>query len=49
MVATAVPTITASFNASEVDYAWIGTAYLLPAAGRAIVWNPFRGHSLIHL
>ncbi|KAI2626422.1 MFS general substrate transporter [Hypoxylon sp. NC1633] len=36
IVSTAVPTIAKSFAASEVDYAWIGTAYLLPAAGDKI-------------
>ncbi|KAI2775670.1 MFS general substrate transporter [Daldinia loculata] len=33
IVATAVPTIAKSFQATELGYAWIGTAYLLPAAG----------------
>ncbi|CAI7566964.1 unnamed protein product [Penicillium crustosum] len=39
IVATAVPTIAKSFNATAVEYAWIGTAYLLPAAASAPPWG----------
>ncbi|KAJ5726664.1 uncharacterized protein N7483_008021 [Penicillium malachiteum] len=39
IVATAVPTIAKHFNASTVEYAWIGTAYLLPAAASAPPWG----------
>ncbi|XXG99368.1 hypothetical protein Hte_005705 [Hypoxylon texense] len=39
IVSTAVPTIAKSFAASEVDYAWIGTAYLLPAAAATPPWG----------
>ncbi|KAH8199736.1 hypothetical protein TruAng_006081 [Truncatella angustata] len=39
IVSTAVPTIAKSFHASSVDYAWIGTAYLLPAAASAPPWG----------
>ncbi|KAI2643460.1 major facilitator superfamily domain-containing protein [Xylaria nigripes] len=39
IVSTAVPTIAKAFNASEVDYAWIGTAYLLPAAAATPPWG----------
>ncbi|KAI0099340.1 hypothetical protein F4814DRAFT_453221 [Daldinia grandis] len=33
IVATAVPTVAKSFQATELEYVWIGKAYLLPAAG----------------
>ncbi|WYZ42547.1 hypothetical protein EsH8_VI_000246 [Colletotrichum jinshuiense] len=39
IVSTAVPTISKSFNASESEYAWIGTAYLLPAAAATPPWG----------
>ncbi|OTA98507.1 hypothetical protein M426DRAFT_258533 [Hypoxylon sp. CI-4A] len=39
IVATAVPTIAKSFQASQLDYAWIGTAYLLPAAAATPPWG----------
>ncbi|KAK9325281.1 major facilitator superfamily domain-containing protein [Lipomyces orientalis] len=39
IVSTAVPTIAKSFNATPVEYAWIGTAYLLPAAASAPPWG----------
>ncbi|KAI1764516.1 major facilitator superfamily domain-containing protein [Hypoxylon sp. FL1150] len=39
IVSTAVPTIAKSFAASKVDYAWIGTAYLLPAAAATPPWG----------
>ncbi|CZR60925.1 related to DHA14-like major facilitator efflux transporter (MFS transporter) [Phialocephala subalpina] len=32
IVSTAIPTIAASFHISELEYTWIGTAYLLPTA-----------------
>ncbi|KAI1113276.1 MFS general substrate transporter [Nemania sp. NC0429] len=39
IVSTAVPTIAKAFDATEVDYAWIGTAYLLPAAAATPPWG----------
>ncbi|KAF2444610.1 hypothetical protein P171DRAFT_360169 [Karstenula rhodostoma CBS 690.94] len=39
IVSTAVPTISRAFNATEVEYAWIGTAYLLPAAAATPPWG----------
>ncbi|KAK7711083.1 hypothetical protein SLS57_008173 [Botryosphaeria dothidea] len=39
IVSTAVPTISKAFNASETEYAWIGTAYLLPAAAATPPWG----------
>ncbi|KAI1394377.1 MFS general substrate transporter [Hypoxylon trugodes] len=39
IVATAVPTIAKSFQATGLDYAWIGTAYLLPAAAATPPWG----------
>ncbi|KAI1099537.1 MFS general substrate transporter [Jackrogersella minutella] len=39
IVATAVPTIAKSFQATELEYAWIGTAYLLPAAAATPPWG----------
>lgn len=39
IVATAVPTIAKSFHASSVQYAWIGTSYLLAAAASAPPWG----------
>ncbi|KAI0853025.1 MFS general substrate transporter [Daldinia vernicosa] len=39
IVATAVPTIAKSFQATELEYAWIGTAYLLPAAASTPPWG----------
>ncbi|KAI1395588.1 major facilitator superfamily domain-containing protein [Hypoxylon fuscum] len=39
IVATAVPSIAKAFQASELEYAWIGTAYLLPAAAATPPWG----------
>ncbi|TVY19775.1 MFS-type transporter [Lachnellula arida] len=39
IVSTAVPTIAKSLHTSAVDYAWVGTAYLLPAAASAPPWG----------
>ena len=36
---TAVPTITAHFHASEADYTWIGSAYLLASAASGPSWG----------
>jgi hypothetical protein len=33
IVTTALPSIIADFNASESDFAWVGSAYMLAAAG----------------
>lgn len=41
IVATAIPTIAKAFQATELEYAWIGTAYLLPAAGTSPILPPF--------
>lgn len=34
IITTALPTIAADFNASEGDYTWVGSSYLLAAAGK---------------
>ncbi|KAI2638711.1 MFS general substrate transporter [Hypomontagnella submonticulosa] len=39
IVATAIPTIAKAFQATELEYAWIGTAYLLPAAASTPPWG----------
>ena len=36
---TAVPTITSHFHASEADYTWIGSAYLLAASASGPTWG----------
>ncbi|KAI1500569.1 MFS general substrate transporter [Biscogniauxia marginata] len=41
IVSTVVPTIAKAFKATEVEYAWIGTAYLLPAAGKSPATPPW--------
>ncbi|KAL9130515.1 MAG: hypothetical protein Q9217_001335 [Psora testacea] len=41
IITTAVPTISARFNASEADYTWIGSAYLLAAAASVPTWGKF--------
>ena len=38
---TAVPTIATRFKASEADYTWIGSAYLLAAAASTPTWGKF--------
>lgn len=37
----AVPTITSRFHASEANYTWIGSAYLLAAAAATPTWGKF--------
>ena len=39
IVTTAVPTITAQFNASQADYTWIGSSYLLAASAATPTWG----------
>ena len=41
IITTAVPTISAVYNASEADYTWIGSAYLLAAAASTPSWGKF--------
>ena len=41
IISTAVPTITAHFKASEADYTWINSAYLLAAAASTPTWGKF--------
>ena len=41
IISTAVPTITAHFKASEADYTWINSAYLLSAAASTPTWGKF--------
>ncbi|KAI4228414.1 MAG: hypothetical protein L6R40_008143 [Gallowayella cf. fulva] len=41
IITTAVPTITTRFHASEADYTWIGSAYLLAAAASTPTWGKF--------
>ena len=36
---TAVPTISAHFHASEADYTWIGSAYLLASSASGPSWG----------
>jgi len=38
-VTTALPTIASYFQASEADYTWIGSAYLLAAAASTPTWG----------
>ncbi|PGH27332.1 hypothetical protein AJ80_01044 [Polytolypa hystricis UAMH7299] len=39
IITTALPTIAAAFNASEADYTWIGSSYLLAAAASMPSWG----------
>ncbi|KAL2008277.1 hypothetical protein VTN00DRAFT_8259 [Thermoascus crustaceus] len=39
IVSTALPSIAESFSASAIDYTWIGSAYLLPAAASPPPWG----------
>ena len=39
IVSTALPTIAADFKASEADYTWIASAYLLAAAAATPTWG----------
>ncbi|KAK9234619.1 major facilitator superfamily-domain-containing protein [Lipomyces kononenkoae] len=39
IISTASPTISRSFHSSELDFTWIGTAYLLPAAAAVPRWG----------
>ncbi|MCJ1411603.1 hypothetical protein MMC19_005694 [Ptychographa xylographoides] len=39
IITTALPTIAASFQASEADYTWVGSAYLLAAAAATPTWG----------
>ncbi|KAL8699864.1 MAG: hypothetical protein Q9201_005760 [Fulgogasparrea decipioides] len=41
IITTAVPTIATRFHASEADYTWIGSAYLLAAAASGPTWGKF--------
>ncbi|KAI4118698.1 MAG: hypothetical protein LQ345_001310 [Seirophora villosa] len=41
IITTAVPTIASRFNASQADYTWIGSAYLLAAAASTPTWGKF--------
>jgi len=41
IITTALPTISAHFQASEADYTWIGSAYLLAAAASTPTWGKF--------
>ena len=39
IITTAVPTITAHFHASQADYTWIGSSYLLAASAATPTWG----------
>lgn len=39
IVTTALPTIVAHFQASQADYTWVGSAYLLAAAASTPTWG----------
>ncbi|KAI4217293.1 MAG: hypothetical protein LQ351_000602 [Letrouitia transgressa] len=41
IITTAVPTIADRFHASEADYTWIGSAYLLAASASTPTWGKF--------
>ncbi|KAI4287010.1 MAG: hypothetical protein L6R35_003739, partial [Caloplaca aegaea] len=41
IITTALPTIASRFNASQADYTWIGSAYLLAAAASTPTWGKF--------
>lgn len=41
IITTAVPTISAHYRASEADYTWIGSSYLLAAAASTPSWGKF--------
>lgn len=39
IITTALPTIAASYSASQSDYTWIGSSYLLAAAAATPSWG----------
>ena len=39
IITTAIPTITAHFQASQADYTWIGSAYLLAGSAATPTWG----------
>ena len=39
IITTALPTIAAHFHASQADYTWIGSTYLLAAAAATPTWG----------
>ncbi len=39
IVTTAIPTISARYRASQADYTWIGSAYLLAASASTSIWG----------
>ncbi|KAL8832896.1 MAG: hypothetical protein Q9170_004676 [Blastenia crenularia] len=41
IITTAIPTIATRFHASEADYTWVGSAYLLAAAASTPTWGKF--------
>lgn len=41
IITTALPTVVQYFHASEADYTWIGSAYLLAAAASTPTWGKF--------
>lgn len=41
IVTTAIPTIAARYRASQANYTWIGSAYLLAAAASTPLWGKF--------
>ncbi|KAL8935032.1 MAG: hypothetical protein Q9216_005619 [Gyalolechia sp. 2 TL-2023] len=41
IITTAIPTIATRFQASEADYTWIGSSYLLAAAASTPTWGKF--------
>lgn len=41
IITTAIPTIATRFHASEADYTWIGSSYLLAAAASTPTWGKF--------
>ncbi|KAL8682398.1 MAG: hypothetical protein Q9186_001519 [Xanthomendoza sp. 1 TL-2023] len=41
IITTAVPTIATHFHASQADYTWIGSSYMLAAAASTPTWGKF--------
>ena len=39
IITTAVPTIAADFHASQADYTWVGSSYLLASAAATPTWG----------
>lgn len=45
IITTALPTITRQFQASQADYNWVGSAYMLAAA---CMFTPIAGYVFLY-